>query len=124
MTPLFVEVLGLIDGANTAYTTPTPYAPSTLRVLLNGQLTSFDAIVETNPSSGAFLWVDPQPPRNGDKLIAFYLDVLSGGIEIVEVCPLVGVLDVEDALEGGLGELDSVVGAVEAEQTLTAFWGC
>lgn len=128
---------GAVDGANTVYTTPTPYTAGTLAVYLNGQLQMHhlgNPWTETDPSTGmATLSFAPQA---GDTVAAFYLDttpivaeteieILDGTIEDVDGIAgelilsddLAGYVDDVEALTGELS-IDSLEGTIEDVESL------
>jgi len=70
---LVEDAIGVINGFNTSYATPTPYQSGTLRAFLNGQLiaaTDDDGPTET----GADTFSMGLPPRTGDRLRVRYLE--------------------------------------------------
>lgn len=67
------EAIGLINGGNVNFATPTPYQPGTLRLFKNGQLirsSDDDGPTET----GAATFVVGLPPIPGDTLTVRYLE--------------------------------------------------
>jgi hypothetical protein len=112
-----LPALGLINGANTAFTTPTPYSPGSLRVIHNGQLLEIDCAEEVSPSAGTWTWLDPQPPRPGDTVTVLYDDV-GGAPAYIPVCPLVGVIRPTHLLRGVLVPTMQLVGSVAPTQRI------
>jgi len=78
-TPRFEVALGVSDGVNLVFFTPTaPYLPGSVAVFLNGQLKRADFTdgwVETNPVTGEVdLLIAPLGGAPPDVVQIFYLD--------------------------------------------------
>lgn len=70
---IVADAIGLINGANVAFNTPSPYQPGTLRTFLNGQLIHTgddDGPTETGPST----FTMGLPPQPGDRLRVRFLE--------------------------------------------------
>ncbi len=69
-----LALVGVVDGANRTFTTPTQYTAGTLRVVWNGQ------VYEPDDDLKGWLEIDNQTiettiaPKTGDVLQAFYND--------------------------------------------------
>lgn len=112
-----LPAIGVIDGANTSYQTPTPYKPTTLRVLLNGQLLQLDCHQEDDPTTGAWTWLDPQPPRPGDSVYVLY-DAAGDAPDYIAVCPLVGTVRPVYTLAGVIGAPPRVVATLAPQRRI------
>lgn len=119
--PRFEVALGVVDGVNVLFTTPTPYVAGSVAVFLNGQLKRADFMdgwVETSPSLGQVtLSMPPEPAAFGnpdDVVQIFYLDT-SDVLPETEVTPLRGSIQVMSDLTGELVEVDVLGGLLEFE---------
>lgn len=73
MANKFVEAIGLIDGFNRDFETPTPYVAGTLNAFRNGRLVTKvleDGFNELVPSTGTFRM--KVAPELDDTLFCFY----------------------------------------------------
>lgn len=117
--PRFEVALGVVDGVNVVFTTPTPYVGGSVAVFLNGQLKRADFMdgwVETNPSLGVVtLLMAPEPAAFGnpdDVVQVFYLDSSSPVLPETEVTPLRGTIRATDDLEGQFVEFEPFFGSL------------
>jgi len=96
--------IGVVDGVNRTFFTPTPYFPGETRFLLNGQLLDASCITEVDPATGEVRWEDVQPPRVGDDLLLYYIDADEAQRDtVVEVVlPLHGILQRDQSLHAQL----------------------
>lgn len=109
-TPRFEVALGVSDGVNLVFFTPTaPYLPGSVAVFLNGQLKRADFMdgwVETNPVTGEVdLLIAPLGGAPPDVVQIFYLDdsVPVAGVPEAEITRLHGtVLDTVDVYAASL----------------------
>lgn len=122
-TPRFEVALGVSDGVNLVFFTPTaPYLPGSVAVFLNGQLKRADFMdgwAETNPVTGEVtLLIAPLPAAFGnppDVVQIFYLDTatppaVTPDTEITVLHAV--VLDTVDVLSGHLVEVQRICGVV------------
>jgi hypothetical protein len=76
--PRFEVAIGVSDGVNLLFYTPTPYLPGSVAVFLNGQLKRADFMdgwVESNPVTGEVtLLIAPLGGMPPDVVQIFYLD--------------------------------------------------
>lgn len=117
-TPRFEVAIGVVDGANLIFYTPTPYLLGSAAVFLNGQLKRADFAdgwVESNPSLGEVTLLQPPQPAafgNPDDVVqVFYLDPTSPVAEVpdTEITVLHAVvLDTVDALVANLSEVQPI----------------
>lgn len=126
--PQFEPLIGSIDGANTVYTTPTPYTAGTVAVYVNGQLQMHNLgnpWAETTPAAGVVTL--GFAPQGGDTVVAFYIDttpvlpeteveILDGTID--EVDDLAGELIVSDELDGTIEFAENIEGELVAVDEL------
>ena len=76
MTPRMAKVIGVVNGVNLDFATPSPYVSGSLRAFLNGRLVTQwldDGFNEVDPSAGTFRM--KVAPIAGDTLYGFYEEV-------------------------------------------------
>lgn len=122
-TPRFEVALGIVDGVNVVFFTPTfPYVPGSVAVFFNGQLKRADFAdgwVESNPVTGEVtLLIAPLPAAYGnpdDVIQIFYLDnsVPAAVVPETEITRLHGVvLDTVDVVSAHLVEVQPLRGSI------------
>lgn len=113
--------IGIKDGVNVVFYTPTPFVPGETRFLLNGQLLPTDYISEVNPATGEIHWLDAQPPRSMDDLLLYYVDALeSSRVRIVYECPIHGVIRDGYAISGKLTEDLAITGDITLAEVISS----
>lgn len=74
-----VKLIGVIDGINQSFTTPTNYIPGSLRLIWNGQVVESDDELQGWSETGENAVATTIAPQTGDILQAFYQE--STGVE-------------------------------------------
>lgn len=120
--PIFAQTIGgAVNGVNLSFTTPTPYTPGTIAVLVNGILvtqSNDDGWIETSPATGGFqMKLPPLAINVTDKLSAFYLDT-STNPEIIEIFELFGTIEEVEGLGGRLETVDGLDGTADEFELL------
>jgi hypothetical protein len=118
--PRFENALGVVDGINLTFYTPTfPYRSNSLVVFFNGQLKRADLLdgwVETNNFTGRFdLYI---APLDTDVLQVFYIDESAPLTTSVEVTPMRGTLREVFSVKGLLADKDAFFGVVASPTLL------
>jgi hypothetical protein len=82
-----VALVGVVDGINTTFTTPSNFVPGTSRIIINGQ------VYEPNDSEFGWSEIDNETieltnaPLTGDVLQAFYQN-LDTSSELLQGSPI------------------------------------
>lgn len=125
--PRIADAVGLVDGVNKDFTTPTDFTPGSMEVFLNGILLrrqDDDGWTET----GANAFQLKEAPKPLDLIRVFYTDTLPVGpgpqIEelvatLIETDILIGMVDVTDVLSGTLIDLATLSGTIADAETLS-----
>jgi len=119
--PTIEEAVGVIDGVNVTFYTPTvPYTADSVRVYINGQLEDDVYLTEIDRNTGE---VELEfPPIPGDIVQLFYLDE-SGGPVCPErgrvYCPVVGTVSEVESLVGLIDDTQIVTGTLEEGPEIT-----
>lgn len=124
--PRIADAVGLVDGLNKDFTTPTDFTPGTLEVFRNGVLLrrqDDDGWIET----GVNAFQLKEAPIPLELIRVFYTDTLPVGpgpqIEalvatLVETDVLFGTVDSTDALTGTLIDLAMLSGTIDDVEIL------
>lgn len=127
--PRTENAIGAINGANTSFTTPTPYTPGSLVAFLSGQLKRpdfDDGLIEDDPPTGTFTM--KEPPLTGDVVQVRYLDTtpVAAGEEVegltgqvIELDSLTAQLSDLDALAASPTDLDAMSGSIDEVDSAT-----
>lgn len=113
--PTFEVAVGVIDGVNVAFTTPSaiPYRAGSVAIFINGQLKRgdyADGWVETNPGTG--LVTLDEAPQVGDVVQIFFINDHAPGIDSEELSPLQGKVEETEELSAQFQIVAEVIGVI------------
>lgn len=77
--PVLAEAIGVIDGVNVDYTTPSVYYPGSLWIYVNGLLVEQDGVEGVDELGGNAFRLR-EPLRTGDTLHVYYQESGSTGV--------------------------------------------